>query len=82
MRSTRVNIVAITSDILQEFETELQLDFEHDDCTSMYEIYQTSLSNIGLLFILKLIDEDEYKKIAENITDKYYMYEHSLHNSK
>lgn len=80
MRSTRVNIVAITSDILQEFETQLKLGFEQDDYTSMREIYSTSLSNIGLLFILKLIDEDEYKNIAEDITEKYYLYVHSLKN--
>lgn len=80
MRSTRVNIVAITSDILQEFETQLKLGFEQDDSTSMREIYNTSLSNVGLLFMLKLIDEDEYKNIAEDITEKYYIYEHSLKN--
>lgn len=78
MRSTRVNIVSITSDILQEFETQLKLGFEQDDSTSMREIYSTSLSNIGLLLILKLIDEDEYKNIAEDITEKYYLYEYSL----
>ena len=78
MRSTRVNIVSITSDILQEFETQLKLGFEQDNSTSMREIYSTSLSNIGLLFILKLIDEDEYKNITEEITEKYYLYEYSL----
>lgn len=82
MRSTRVNIVSITSDILQEFETQLQTYFEDDDCTSIKEIYNTAISNIGLLFILKLIDYDEFKNIAEDITEKYYMYEHSLNDSK
>ena len=82
MRSTRVNIVSITSDILQEFETQLQTCFEDDDCTPMFEICSTTISNIGLLLILKLIDEDEYKNIVEDIIEKYRMYEQSMNTSK
>ena len=82
MRSTRVNIVSITSDILQEFETQLQLGFENDDCTPMFEICSTTLSNIGLLLILKLIDEDEYNNITQEVKEKCTMYINSLNIPK